>query len=183
MFCPQDPTGVRSWKYKCQESQKSWPTLFLVSATGRQAAPHLQHGTSPSVPLPVTPSCKKNPHKNKNLQDPHTNLERPMFRYHPGSCTAASHPLHNSLQGRQDNLQISTRSAIAFSQFLDSSTGHLAGWGCSREGNKKKKPSFWLLMVRNFDASSMFSIKVMARKIILCEIHMVSFYISICSLG
>lgn len=38
-------------------------------------------------------------------------------------------------------------------------------------------------MVRNFDASSIFSIKVMARKIILCEIHMASSYISICSLG
>lgn len=183
MFCPQDPTGVHSWKYKCPESQNHGQHYFWsLLQVDRQL--HTSSMEQALLFLSLSPlPAKKNPHKNKNLQDPHTNLERPMFRYHPSSCTAASHPLHNSLQGRQDNLQISTRSAIAFSQFLDSSTGHLAGWGCSREGNKKKKPSFWLLMVRNFDASSMFSIKVMARKIILCEIHMVSFYISICSLG
>ena len=84
-----------------QDSQK-YGQHYFWSLSSEQEADRQLHISSVQLALlflSPSPLPAKNPQKRNDLQNPHTNLERPMFPYHSSSCAAAFHPFHNSVQG------------------------------------------------------------------------------------
>lgn len=159
MVCPPGSHWCAWLVKQLSRESKARPALILViqlRAPSRQQL-HISHAQRALLFLSPPPLLQK-ARRNKPAGSAYR-MERSRFHHHPSSCTAAPSPQQSPgpRAGCKDRrtscwwqchfvplfspartmCTTSTLATTAFSQFPDSSSWHLAGWGCCREGDKR----------------------------------------------